>query len=259
MDKNINQNPLVSILMITYNQGRYILDAIKSVQSQDYTNWELIVMDDASTDDTEEVVKSIAKDDERIKYFKQATNQYIIKNRNDGLTHASGNFLAILDSDDIWSDDKKLSKQMTFILDNPDCVVVGTQTETIDENGSVTGKIICETEDISIRQKILRRNQFVNSSVLMLTYLVREIGGYSDQLEIGEDYDLFLRLGKKGKLANLRDFCTQYRVHKKGVTKERKTKGAINHLSIINKYSKDYPQYTSALIKAFIRIIISKI
>lgn len=259
MDKNIDQKPKVSVLMVTYNQGRYIGDAIKSVQNQDYPNWELIIMDDASTDNTKLVVDEFVKDDSRIKYYRQDTNQYIIKNRNDGLTHADSMFLAILDSDDIWSDKNKLSKQVSFMLNNPDYVVIGTQTETIDEDGNKIGAIIAETTDENIRAKILRRNQFVNSSVLMTTYLVKEVGGYSKNLEIGEDYDLFLKLGKKGKFANLRDFCTLYRVHKNGVTKQRKLKGAINHLEIIRKYKKDYPNFMMALIKAYLRILKAKL
>ena len=107
---------LVSIIMPSYNTGRYIKDSIESVRAQSYTNWELIIVDDCSTDDTDKIVEQYLTDD-RIIYIKNATNCGAALSRNQALREAKGKWIAFLDSDDLW-EPLKLEKQIAFMQDH---------------------------------------------------------------------------------------------------------------------------------------------
>lgn len=241
--------------MITYDRARYIESAIKSIQDQDYGNFEIIIMDDASSDNTEAIVHELRSADPRIKYFKNAQNIGIPKNRNIGLTHASGKYIAILDSDDLWSDTAKLRMQVEFLETHPEYGLIGTQVEVIDEDGNPHDKFNYVTTDEEIRNVLLAHNQFTNSSVLFLKQLAIDLGGYELSCTIGEDYDLFLRLGMHAKFANIDKLMTKYRAHSGGITKQRRTQGALNHLQIIRRYGTAYPHYARALIIGYLRIL----
>lgn len=255
MTENVNTEPFVSILMITFDRAQYIADAIKSIQDQDYGNFEILIMDDASTDNTEAIVHELKSADPRIKYFKNAQNVGIPQNRNLGLTHASGKYIAVLDSDDLWSDTTKLRTQVDFLEHNPTYGLAGTQVIVIDEQGTPYNEFRYKTEDADIRAVMLAHNQFTNSSVLFLRQLALDLGGYDNSCPIGEDYDLFLRIGMHAKFANIDKGMTKYRAHQGGITKQRRTQGAQNHLSIIRRYGAAYPHYTHALLIGYLRIL----
>ena len=101
--------------MPTYNRARYIGEAIKSVQSQTLREWELIVIDDGSADDTESIVKSFIEKDGRVLYFKNEKNLGIAQTRNRGVSLAKADYVAMLDSDDVWISPDKLAKQISFL------------------------------------------------------------------------------------------------------------------------------------------------
>lgn len=106
-------NELVSIIMPSYNTGQFISETIESVLNQSYSNWELIIVDDCSTDNTDDVVKNYLKDN-RIRYFKNDNNSGAAVSRNKALREAKGKWIAFLDSDDLWDSDK-LKKQIAFM------------------------------------------------------------------------------------------------------------------------------------------------
>lgn len=123
---------LVSIIMPSYNTARYIADSINSVINQTYENWELIVVDDCSTDNTDEIVNEFLKD-KRIKYFKNEKNSGAAISRNKALREAKGRWIAFLDSDDLWKKEK-LEKQIKFMKEN-NYSFSYTYYEEIDEAG----------------------------------------------------------------------------------------------------------------------------
>ena len=248
--------PLVSIMMATYNRANFIREAIESVLRQSYQNWELIVLDDASTDDTATIVRNYAAHDPRIIYAPAERNLGIAKNRNRGFALMHGDFVAVLDSDDLWNNPEKLTKQVAYLTENPTCVLVGTNVRTIDEHSDALGTFLYETADNAIRDQMLRRNQFTHSSVLFRAAPLRGAAApYPEYLIIGEDYALFLELGTHGTFANLPDIATSYRVHAGGITKQRALLGARSHLALVKTYRNKYPHAFSALIKAYLRIL----
>ena len=109
------QNDLVSIIMPSHNNGQYVVETIRSVQAQTYQNWEIVFVDDASTDNTEEIVKALGEP--RIRYFKNDTNRGAAHSRNKALREAKGRWIAFFDSDDLW-EPEKLEHQIRFMEDH---------------------------------------------------------------------------------------------------------------------------------------------
>lgn len=249
--------PMVTIMVATYNRANLIRKAIESAQKQSFKDWELLVLDDCSTDGTEKLVQEIVAADPRVRYIKQPQNVGIARNRNTCLEQARGAYIAPLDSDDIWIDDEKLAKQVAFLEANPDCALVGTNVYLIDQNGDRTGLFSYETDDAKIREKMLLRNQFAQSSVLYRLSAAREAGGYDGTYAIVDDYDLWLRMGLAHRFANLPDYTTDYRVHPGGITKEKRFKTAKEHLLVILKYKNSYPGFGKALGKALLRLLVA--
>ena len=139
------EEELVSIIMPSYNTGKFIKETINSVIAQTYSNWELIIVDDCSTDNTDEIVKSI--NDNRIIYLKNETNSGAAISRNKALREAKGRWIAFLDSDDLWKNDK-LEKQIKFMKEN-NCYFSYTNYIEIDENGNINGKRVTGPKKIT--------------------------------------------------------------------------------------------------------------
>lgn len=247
----------MSVLIATYNRADLLGEAIESVRRQTYQDWEIIVSDDASSDNTKEVVEALAAEDLRIRYFRHEKNVGISKNRNSGLAAARGEYLAPLDSDDVWTDPTKLERQVAFLEAHPDHALVGTFVAAIDATGAPAGSIDYETDDARIRAKIYRRNQFTQSSVMMRASAVREAGGYDEGRVINEDYDLWLKIGARHRFANLPERMTGYRIHAGGITKVRRMRAADEHLLIMRKHRGAYPNYALGLAKAYARILMA--
>ena len=150
----------ISIIVITRNRANFISRAIQSVLDQSFSDWELIIIDDSSTDNTEEIVQSFVIKDSRIKYNKNSTLLGISANRNKGLFLTTGKYMAVLDSDDYWLDKDKLQKQYNFLENNPDFILIGSNVRIIDEKENFIKKTVWATEDSDIRKKILIKNFF---------------------------------------------------------------------------------------------------
>lgn len=247
--------PKISINIITYNRAAYLPEAIRSVLEQSFSDWELIIVDDASTDNTESVVKNFIAADSRVKYFKNDQNKGVARSRNRALMASQGDFIAVLDSDDLWCNTEKLQKQLEVFVSNKDAVLVGGNGVIIDKNGVEHGDYICASSDKQIRQKFLLKNQFIHSSV-MFSRQVAASGGYDESLVVGEDYDLFLRLGKGGKISNLPFCVVKYRKHDSNQSKEKILSALKDNLKIIARYKNNYPNYCIALCRRYVRFLI---
>jgi len=242
--------PKVSVIIITYNRANLLTKAVASVLTQDYLDFELIIIDDASSDNTSEVVP----EDSRIKYFRNETNLGISKSRNRGVSLATGEYVAMLDSDDYWLVNNKLSKQVSYLDSNLEVGLVGTAIRCEDEQGVFLKEDIFETSDKNIRAKLLWKNQFAQSSIL---FRKKYFSNYDESLSIGEDYDLWLKIGCDSKLANLPDVMVAYLIHSGSITKQKIFKTIMATDKIICRYKNNYPGYFKARIKTVLRLLIS--
>lgn len=233
----LGEQPLVSILMLTYNRAGYLAAAIDSVLKQTYQHWELIVIDDGSTDETARILQGYQ--DARITYHQHADNKGLMARRRESLSYITGSYAAILDSDDIWTSEQKLEKQVTFMETYPECAVVGSFITHIDETGREIGRNRYGTTDSVIRNHLLVRNQFAHSSELLRSSYLKLTAGYRDIVP-GEDLDLYLQLGQYGTFANLPEYLVSYRIHQES-SSVRKTKVAASVMSVIGRHRHNYP------------------
>src|SRR6266566_3372474 len=166
----------VSIIMSTYNDAAFLKEAIDSVLRQSFTDWEFIIINDASTDITEKIIKEYLKKDKRIIYFKNKQNVGQTKNANKGIGLANGKFIARIDGDDLWIDKDKLRKQIDFFEANPEYGLVGSFWTTINTNSEKILQAPTLIDDKKIRNYLLIECCFIHSSVVMRKNIINQVG-----------------------------------------------------------------------------------
>lgn len=202
--------PKVTILMAAYNAAEYIHQSIQSILNQTMTDFELIIINDGSTDNTVDIVKTF--DDDRIILVNNNRNQGLVYTRNIILDIAKGEYIAINDSDDI-SISTRLETQVNKLDQNPNLAVVGSRALIIDKNGAFTGqKLDVINGKEKIKTILFFENTFVHSSIMIRTSVLREVGGYGNYPGT-EDYDLFVRISHLYDLDNIEEYLVYYRMH----------------------------------------------
>ncbi len=189
---------MISVIIPTYNRYDFLLEAVQSVKNQSYKNFELIIVDDGSTDKTSEL--SERKD---LVYLKQE-NKGPAAARNAGVKLAAGEWVAFLDSDDLWHKEK-LQKQLDFINNNTDCKIVYTDELWFRKGVRVNKKNIHKKYSGWIYSYCLKLCIVGASTILMAKNLWDEFGGMDENLPVAEDYDLWLRLSAKHKFYYLNE------------------------------------------------------
>ena len=245
-------NTLISVIIVTHNRERLLTGAIDSVLRQKFSDFELVIIDDASTDNTGEVVKKYLVD-KRVKYKKVAKCHSIAQVRNSAWPYVSGKYIAILDSDDIWCDDSKLNKQFEFLENNINVVLVGGGAIMINEQGEEINRVFEPVSDNDIKKDFFIKNPFFHSSVMYRLDTVKQLGGYDEKVNYGEDFDLWLRMGKIGQLHNIPDIFIKYRVHKDNEPNKHFFQAIIDTLKVIKRNRKDYGLSLSIYFKKIYR------
>lgn len=198
-------NELVSIIMPSYNTAKYIGESIKSVQAQTYENWELIIVDDCSTDETDSAVKPFLTD-ERIRYLKNPVNSGAAVSRNYALREAKGKWIAFLDSDDLWLPDK-LEKQIDFMVKNGYHFSYTNYIE-IDENSTPNGKSVTGPKKIT---KTGMYN-YCWPGCLTVMYDADAVGLIQiADIKKNNDYAMWLKVCKKATCFLLDETLSKYR------------------------------------------------
>ncbi len=191
--------PRVSVILPTYNRAIYLDRAISSVLNQSYPDFELIVVDDASTDNTEEVVKIF--NDDRIKYIRNEKNLGGAGARNVGIRKAQGKFIAFQDSDDEWHPDKLKIQMEAFEKTNPDIAVVYTAfiRKVGDKEFIIPTPSVKKREGDIYRELLYHVNFIGTPTAVVRKKALEKIGGFDERFPRLQDWDLFLRLAKKYK------------------------------------------------------------
>jgi glycosyltransferase involved in cell wall biosynthesis len=245
--------PLVSVNICTHNRANLISKSIESVIKQDYLNIEIIIADNGN-DETEKVISEILEKNlqwqGKINYYKNQTKG-ISENRNFALTKSSGKYIAVLDSDDYWISSEKISKQVYFLENNPGHFLIGTNGIIVDENDEKIKEIINKETDEAITYNFLLKNQFIHSSVM---FRRENFPNYNDEIFIWEDYDTFLKIAKKHKVANLAESMTAYKKHSGNISRFKKIKGVLTLEEIIKKNKDNFPNYYKARFKNMARL-----
>lgn len=218
MRQRNNQSPLISVILPVHNAAKYLTEALESLRYQTYPHFEVIAIDDGSTDGSYKILKNYASLDSRFRIFKNKTNLKIAHTLNFGLTKAKGRFLARMDADDI-SLPARFHKQIKFLQKHPGVVVVGGQCLTMDKNSRLTGKKLFPITHIAIHELMYTANPLQHPSVMInRSLLPKTFIWYNPHLTPAEDLDLYFRLGKFGLYANLKTTILMYRQHQNSET-----------------------------------------
>ncbi|WP_353197442.1 glycosyltransferase family 2 protein [Parapedobacter defluvii] len=205
----MNAFPLVTVFVPVYNAGRYIGETISSVLNQTYGNLELLLIDDGSTDDSSSTIQSFG--DPRIRYLRNAKNSGISFTRNRGIAEARGEFMALLDADDIALP-HRLQTQIEYLLHHPEAAMCGSHARLIDAAGAETGETYrVPTDPAEISARLFFHNPFINSSVMFRMEALRTSSGYYSGFS--EDYEMAIQLNGRFPLGNVDDVLVLYRIH----------------------------------------------
>ena len=208
----------VSIVMPAYNCGDFIARSIASVQAQTYANWELLIADDCSTDNTYEVVSKICAEDNRVKYLKMPQNGGAAAARNLSIENATGRYMAFLDSDDLWYP-QKLEKQIAFMQQN-NCAFSCTAYDCIDENDKKAGRIVTPFKKASYNLCLYYGDCIGNSTAM---YDVSKLGKFFvPAIRKRNDFALWLQILKKEKYVyGLQEILASYRNRKESLSQHK--------------------------------------
>jgi glycosyltransferase involved in cell wall biosynthesis len=239
-------NPKVSVLIATYNRANLIGRAIQSVLNQTFTDWELIIADDGSTDNTAEVVKKWQRRDSRIKYLRSEHLGRISKISNFGLRKAKGEYLAVLDDDDYWATSDKLKKQVEFLDKNPEYVGCGGGYIVIDENGREKGRFLKPELNEEIKLRALIANPLANLTTMFRRAVAEKLGYYDETMPQFADWDFWLKMGLAGKLYNFQEYFAYYQMWEGGSSFRNQKENVRAALRIIRRYRTNYPGFIKA-------------
>jgi glycosyltransferase EpsE len=190
------KSPLISVLMGVYNCASTVEEAVQSIIDQTITDWELIICDDGSADNTYEVVKALAEKEKRIVLIRNEGNMGLAPTLNNCLRIARGTYTARMDGDDICAPDR-FEKELAVLEADPDCAVVSCGMLSFDEAGVYGQSDYPEKPD---KTDFFRMSPFCHAGCMMRREILQELGGYreSDDVQRFEDYDLWYRLYKAG-------------------------------------------------------------
>lgn len=250
-------DPKVSIILPTYNRAHLLKRSIKSVLQQTYTNFELIVVDDGSTDNTPNIVKSFK--DGRIHFIRQKKREGANNARNKGIKSSTGNLIAFQDSDDKWMK-QKLEKQVNAIIDSDISVGVVYVKSINYKNGVKTfiPKDKVKIKDGDIFKQLLKGNFISTPMILTRREYLEKVGLFDENLHRLQDWDLCIRLSQKYKFRYINEpLLLAY--HSKDSISEDKKARLKAHILIFKKYKHYYKKDILLLIKKLLNIVSSMI
>ena len=203
--------PVTSVVMSVYNGQAFLAEAVESILNQTFRDFEFIIIDDGSTDRTAEILTEHERKDGRIRIHRQENNGRAAS-LNIGIELAQGQYIARMDADDIALP-SRLKAQLEFMERHPDVCVLGGAVELIDQQGDVLRTVHPPQEDAEIQSRLLEDNPMWHPTVMMRKEVASGADGYRKALLDADDYDLWLRISERSKLANLKAVVLRYRIH----------------------------------------------
>ncbi len=228
------KSSFISVLMPVYNAERYLRQAVESILAQTWREFELIAVDDGSSDRSKEILETYAARDSRVRVISRP-NTGIVGALNDGLAVATGEFIGRMDADDIALPDR-FAQQIAYLKQHPECVGLGMAVKVIDSSGNVVDEHAPATSHEAIEAGLLKGNggALYHPTAMFRASALRAVDGYDADYCKAEDLDLYLRLSRTGRLANLSTIGLKYRHHLKStnfVHREKQTGLIVRILS----------------------------
>ena len=227
-------SPVFSVIIPAYNAGSYVREAISSILAQSFTDFECIILDDGSSDDTLSLLREMEARDSRLRIISRE-NRGLVTTLNELIGLSRGRYLARMDADD-RAHPERLARQFEYLESHPDCVALGSIVTLIDPQGRTLKPYRLPTDHEGIVGELLEGNggALVHPVVTLRASAVSQVGGYDSTFDYAEDWDLFLRLSEVGRLANLPDTLLDYRVHQKSYNQTRNLRQLEAYLIRVN-------------------------
>lgn len=234
----MDQIPKVSVILPVYNAGYFLIEAIESILNQTFTEFELIIINDGSTDNSGEIIAGFH--DSRIRVINQVNNG-LRATLNLGLLKAKGAYIARMDQDDVSLSDR-FAKQVAFLETHKDHVLIGTTYAYINEQGKITGAFPALLDDEDIKRELYTKSPFGHGTVMFRATALKEGGyTYSQEAVHVEDYEFWLRFSKAGKYANLPEILYLWRQSSSNTTSKhfdlQQDKGYELQMKIMNHFN----------------------
>jgi glycosyltransferase involved in cell wall biosynthesis len=215
-------NITISIILPVFNAEKYLLECLQSIENQTYINWELVIINDGSTDNSHQIIVDfIQKVSNQVQYFHLEINKGLPYCLNLGIQHAKGEYIARIDADDVMMEER-LQKQVDFLEKHKSVGIIGSYAIDINELGNPI-----ELFTVAERNQILKENlftvcPFIHPSVMFRTHILINCIGYQNKYRYAEDYDLWFRLANITQFANLPEPLIKRRIHNQQITFSKK-------------------------------------
>ncbi|MFH0942942.1 MAG: glycosyltransferase [Candidatus Beckwithbacteria bacterium] len=204
--------PKLTVIMPVYNQDAVVLAAVDSIVNQTFSDFIFIIIDDASSDNSLEILRSAVKKDQRIRLITNHHHLGLTKSLNQALRLVSTKYIARMDADDI-SLPTRLVKQINFLETHPQIMLLGTAAYLVDDTGKQIGLKRCPSDHNRLRTQILKYCPFIHPTWMFRRSILQEIGEYNEAFPFSQDYELALRITRRFKTANLAEPLIKYRVN----------------------------------------------
>lgn len=221
--------------MATYNMENYLPASVESILLQTLDDFELIIVDDGSTDTTWEQLTKYADSDQRVILLRNSSNSGLSLSLNRSIHQSKGQYIARMDADDVSSKDR-LSRQLESFKNDSTIVLCGTNGLYVRHDLTPLRPTILPVNDWSLRCICLFENPFMHSSVMMTASTVKSCGGYDVTLDAAQDYELWTRVMEHGKVSNLSDRLVLFRRHEASISETRRKLQMENKIQIQKKY-----------------------
>jgi glycosyltransferase involved in cell wall biosynthesis len=203
--------PAISVVMSVNNGEAYLAEAVDSILGQTFRNFEFVIIDDGSKDGTARILEGYAKHDARVRVITQ-DNRGRVSSLNRGMEIAQAPLIARMDADDVALPER-FERQVRFLEAHPEIGLLGTAVQLIGPKGQPMGLYKPDTEDQKLREVMMKGCPFRHPTILMRKEIVIAVGGYRKALLDADDYDLWMRMAERTKIANLSDALLRYRTH----------------------------------------------
>lgn len=234
MGNHVNQErkPLISVVMPVYNGERFLRDAVESILEQSFTDFEYIIVDDGSTDQTPQILEEYRLLDSRICIHANPTNEGVIKSLNTGCKLSSGRYIARMDADDI-SLPNRLEKQLDYLERYSEIGVLGTSAEIIDHEGNPIGEVRLSDSALETKWHMFFGSRLMHPSVMMRRTVLESVGFYRTEASGAEDFDLWTRAGRITSISNLSEILLKYRMWDSSITSRLSTLMEARSIEIV--------------------------
>ena len=231
----MDKTPILSVLMPVFNSEQFVAEAIESIMNQTFKDFEFLILDDASTDKSFEIIKDFEKRDSRIKVYQNEKNLGVVASRNKLLNLAKGKYIVWLDSDDI-AIENRFEKQMNFLEEHPGIGMVGANAAIINEFGNKIREWSFETDPQKLKIELFFHSPFLSSSVMIRKSCLPQ-NCYDSRFPVAEDFDLYSKIAEQYEIANIREFLVKYRINSKGLSKNNSEKMEKLSVQVIKEHA----------------------